>query len=156
MPKGAEFTQDGQLRVFFDETNTEVSYSKKIKRDLFVDFDEDGNVVAFKAVRLDALRQLLDDEYGEIYSDTRVRDLYRDGYSTAINCLEEIYPRKRVERGIDAASKLKELIKKLNELRPKLQTDELQLEALNARDELKNLLSEVFIKSCGIDPNIKQ
>ncbi len=81
--------------------------------------------------------------------------LYEDACEVANATLNEKNSKKRVEKGIDTAAKLKEIKKKISkhiEAMEKKKKDTKDVRKIDA--QINNLLSRVFTENCGIDAEL--
>ena len=85
----------------------------------------------------------------------KILSLYEKAVTTANETLSEKDSKKRVEKGIDTASKLKDVKKKIGkyiEAMEKKKKDTTEVKIIDQK--LNKLLGKVFTESCGIDANI--
>jgi MoxR-like ATPase len=83
----------------------------------------------------------------------KIVSLYEDAVEVANQTLNEKNSKKRVEKGIDTAAKLKEIKQKIGKLIAAMEKKKKDTREVRQYDQRVNeLLSRVFTESCGLEP----
>ena len=134
----------------------EIEYTKDLARGITIDYNAEFKPLSVNIMGdsgIDSLRSCLGAHYGRQYFTEKVSN-FMDRAVEIQNFLDtEKDTKKRVEAGIDMASELKGMIR---DVRLWLSTEndpDTVVELAESYSELKKLMREVFIKSCGIDPD---